>query len=82
VLSAMYPSSPHDAIELAGLDMQLAFGDHDPSKHKHELVYAWLRCMFFFTPDLKRLTKARKFESALSLCPLLAQTMSLLLYKH
>jgi hypothetical protein len=60
VLSAMYPSSPHDAIELAGLDMQLAFGDHDPSKHKPELVYVWLRNLLFFTPDLLRLTKRQE----------------------
>ncbi|XP_033114557.1 krev interaction trapped protein 1-like [Anneissia japonica] len=34
VLKAMYPCSDGDAVLLAGIYMQIVYGDHDPKKHK------------------------------------------------
>eukprot|EP00123_Amoebidium_parasiticum_P016654 comp23535_c1_seq1/m.39640 comp23535_c1_seq1/g.39640 ORF comp23535_c1_seq1/g.39640 comp23535_c1_seq1/m.39640 type:complete len:506 (-) comp23535_c1_seq1:681-2198(-) len=33
IMSSLYPISVVDAAQLAGLDMQLIFGDYDPAKH-------------------------------------------------
>ncbi|KAJ8020141.1 Krev interaction trapped protein 1 [Holothuria leucospilota] len=35
VLRGMYPCSDEDALCLAGINMQLVYGDFDPKKHKH-----------------------------------------------
>ncbi|XP_071941502.1 krev interaction trapped protein 1-like [Antedon mediterranea] len=34
ILKAMYPCSDNDAVLLAGIYMQIVYGDHDPKKHK------------------------------------------------
>ncbi|XP_038073130.1 krev interaction trapped protein 1-like [Patiria miniata] len=57
VLKGMYPCSDADAVTLAGLYMQIVYGDHDPRKHKPSfLTNINLR---HFIPAIKLDTKSQ-----------------------